>query len=422
MPANKVDILFVIDASDSMTPCFQKLQQNLRRFLAPLNQASFAVRFGLLAYNMGVDGRNAIYEHTFLGGSNPQLLRGLYDATPDAAKYFTADTEAFLQALGTVRTQGDENTPLALDIAADFPFAPADESRRVIALFSNEPLEANFLEEQSPQDQKPLAKFPQVLQKIAKRKISLYAYLPASDAAAMMPRLPKSIIKAIDAGPDCWDKVDFGQILEQMGKSISASTLQMTREPAYQPATYGQNRWDTNTFVSAGDARREKILATGESARLDVSRPLQWIHAKLFWRQQVDLDLHAIYLRGNNQEHVYFSHRHEPNVTLDKDEGVGESGGRVGSYKEENITIDSLDGISQMLLATKNFTESGAFADYDGKVVVETSNGDKITVPLTSQSRDTWCVIAKIDNRNPAAPEVKNLNQTTDDEPQPRQY
>ena len=259
MPANKVDILFVIDASDSMTPCFQKLQQNLRRFLAPLNQASFAVRFGLLAYNMGVDGRNAIYEHTFLGGSNPQLLRGLYDATPDAAKYFTADTEAFLQALGTVRTQGDENTPLALDIAADFPFAPADESRRVIALFSNEPLEANFLEEQSPQDQKPLAKFPQVLQKIAKRKISLYAYLPASDAAAMMPRLPKSIIKAIDAGPDCWDKVDFGQILEQMGKSISASTLQMTREPAYQPATYGQDRWDTNTFVSAGDERREKI-------------------------------------------------------------------------------------------------------------------------------------------------------------------
>ncbi|MBR4125039.1 MAG: hypothetical protein IKR13_02440 [Victivallales bacterium] len=421
MPANKVDILFAIDASESMNPCFQKLRENLRRFLAPLNQASFSIRFGLLAYNMGVDGRNAIYEHTFIGGSDPQLLRGLYASSPDSAKYFTSDAEAFLHSLGTVRPQGDENTPLALDIAADFPFAPVDESRRVIALFSNEKLESNFLEEQVPED-KPLAKFPQVLRKIATRKIALYSYLPASNAAALMTRLPKSIIKSIDEGPDCWDKVDFGQILEQMGKSISVSSLQMTREPEYQPATYGQNTWSNNTFVSAGDARREKILTTGEPARLDVSKPLRWIHAKLFWRQQVDLDLHAIYLCGNNQKHVYFNHRHEPNVTLDKDEGVGEHGGRVGSYKEENITIESLDGISQMLLATKNYTESGSFADYDGKVVVETSNGDKITVPLTSQSRDTWCVIAKIDNRNPAAPEVKNLNRTTDDEPCPGSY
>ena len=54
MPANKVDILFAIDASESMNPCFQKLRENLRRFLAPLNQASFSIRFGLLAYNMGV--------------------------------------------------------------------------------------------------------------------------------------------------------------------------------------------------------------------------------------------------------------------------------------------------------------------------------------------------------------------------------
>ncbi|MBP5641006.1 MAG: hypothetical protein J6X55_16115, partial [Victivallales bacterium] len=55
---------------------------------------------------------------------------------------------------------------------------------------------------------------------------------------------------------------------------------------------------------------------------------------------------------------------------------------------------------------------------YDGKVVVETSNGDNITVPLTSQSRDEWCVIAKIDNRQPNAPEVKNLNRTCNSEPQ----
>ena len=70
-----------------------------------------------------------------------------------------------------------------------------------------------------------------------------------------------------------------------------------------------------------------------------------------------------------------------------------------------------------MIIATKNYTGNGCFADYDGKVVVETSNGDNITVPLTSQSRDKWCVIAAIDNSDPAAPEVKNLNKTANKEP-----
>ena len=406
MPANKVDIVFVVDASESMSPCFQKLRDNLRRFILPLNQASFEIRYGLLAYNAGGDGHRAIYEHTFIGGNAPNLVKDLYAPNADICQYFTTDPEKFLAVLDSVRTQGDENTPLALDIASDFPFNTPDESRRVIALFSNEKLENGILENE------PLGKFQQVLQKIAKRKIALYAYLPASNAAAMLTRLPKSIIKSVDEGANCWDKVDFGQMLEQMGKSISVSSLQMTREPEYQKAIYGQNAWDANAFVGAGDARRDKILATGESAKLNVSKPLEWIHVKLFWKQRVDLDLHAIYNCVEGKKHVFFAHKSEKNVVLDKDEGVGEIGGSLGRYKEENISISSLDGISQMLIATKNYTESGCFADYDGKVVVETSNGDKITVPLSSQSRDVWCVIAKIDNRKPAAPEVMNLNIT----------
>lgn len=412
MGANKVDILFVVDASDSMSPCFQKLRDNLRRFILPLNQASFEIRFGLLAYNAGGDGNRAIYEHTFIGGNAATLVKELYSPNIDINKFFTNDANKFLNALDSVRTQGDENTPLALDIASDFPFNTPDESRRVIALFSNERLETGILENE------PLAKFQQVLQKIAKRKIALYAYLPASNAAAMMTRLPKSIIKSVEEGPNCWNNIDFGQMLEQMGKSISTSSLQMTREPDYQKAIYGQNTWDTNVFVGDGDARRDKILATGESAKLNMSKPLEWIHVKLFWKQEVDLDLHAIYNCRQGDKHVYYSNKCEPNVVLDKDEGVGESGGAVGDYKEENITISSLQGISQMLIATKNFTGDGCFADYDGKVVVETSNGDNITVPLTSQSSDEWCVIAKIDNRHPETPEVKNLNETCDDEPE----
>ncbi|MBQ9337254.1 MAG: VWA domain-containing protein [Lentisphaeria bacterium] len=416
MGANKVDILFVVDASDSMSPCFQKLRDNLRRFIQPLNQASFEIRYGLLAYNAGADGRKAIYEHTFVGGNGPSLVKGLYDPQVNGDAYFTTDANKFLSALDSVRTQGDENTPLALDIAADFPFRTPDESRRVIALFTNEKLEDGILENG------PLEKFPQVLQKIAKRKISLYAYLPTSNAAALLTRLPKTFIKSVDGGANCWDNIDFGQILEQMGKSISASSLQMTREPEYQKAVYGQNGWDADSFVGAGDSRREKILATGESAKLNMSKPLEWIHVKLFWKQKVDLDLHAIWTYGGSGYHVYFGAKRKMDVTLDIDEGVGERGGAVGAYKEENITISTLDRVEKMLIATQNYTKSGCFADYDGKVVVETSNGDNITVPLTSQSRDAWCVIAAIDNSDQRAPEVKNLNQTSRDTPQVEEF
>ena len=331
MGTNKVDIVFVVDASDSMSPCFQKLRDNLRSFIQPLNQASFEIRYGLVAYNAGADGGNAIYEHTFIGGNNPSLVKELYSPQSNIDNYFTSDANKFLQALDSVRTQGDENSPLALDIAADFPFDDIAESRRVIAFFSNEKLEDGILEKE------PLSKFQQVLQKIAKRKISLYGYLPASNSAAMMMRLPKSIIKAVGEGADCWDNVDFGQMLEQMGKSISVSTLQMVSEPAYTKAVYGQNTWESNIFVGAGDSRREKILATGESAKLNMSKPLEWIHVKLFWKQEVDLDLHALWSYGNSEFHVYFGNNAELDVTLDKDEGIGESGGAVGDYKEENI-------------------------------------------------------------------------------------
>ena len=107
MGANKVDIVFVVDASDSMSPCFQKLRDNLRRFVAPLNQASFEIRFGLLAYNAGADGRNAIYEHTFIGGNDPSLVKGLYSPQTAVDHYFTRDPAVFLRALDSIRTQGD---------------------------------------------------------------------------------------------------------------------------------------------------------------------------------------------------------------------------------------------------------------------------------------------------------------------------
>lgn len=38
-------------------------------------------------------------------------------------------------------------------------------------------------------------------------------------------------------------EVDFKQLFAQMGKSISGSSLQLSAEPSYQRALFGQDQW-----------------------------------------------------------------------------------------------------------------------------------------------------------------------------------
>lgn len=66
----------------------------------------------------------------------------------------------------------------------------------------------------------------------------------------------------------------------------------------------------------------------------------------------------------------------------------------------------------------KSFEDGDCFCDYDGKVTLETSRGDTITVPLSAQQRARWCVIAKIDNMNESQPRLINVNAVQGDEPE----
>ena len=99
-------------------------------------------------------------------------------------------------------------------------------------------------------------------------------------------------------------------------------------------------------------------------------------------------------------------------MQLDTDAGVGDRGGQ----NEENITITSLDDFEKILFATKIFSKGGSYQDYDGRVAVQTNNGDDIQVPLTSRERADWCVIAKFSN-DVNGPTIMNLNQVTNSEP-----
>ena len=88
MGANKVDIVFVVDASESMKPCFDKLKQNLRRFILPLNQASFEVRLGLLAYHSMKVGSHIGHVNYFIGGDTTDKVTGLYNNVINDNDYF----------------------------------------------------------------------------------------------------------------------------------------------------------------------------------------------------------------------------------------------------------------------------------------------------------------------------------------------
>ena len=48
-----VEIVLVIDASESMRPCFEGLARNLDQIVQPLQGFNFKVRLGLMAMSVG---------------------------------------------------------------------------------------------------------------------------------------------------------------------------------------------------------------------------------------------------------------------------------------------------------------------------------------------------------------------------------
>lgn len=409
MPSLNVDLIFVIDASESMQPCFDALRTHLDKVIRPLQGYASKVRYGLVAQSAGSSRGGVIYDHQFLCGSGIEAIKKLYQKSPNDPdprnEFFTEDAAKFSAVLSGLKPQGNEEMLVALDIAADFPFGPLSNTKRVIALFSDEPFEGGISKDG------PNSKIAALSKKIMDRHIQLFVAIPDSPAVQELAMVDRSEIELIEGG-DGLKGVDFKQLLEQMGKSISGSALQAVGEPSFQRALFGQDTWISEQTISVSN--RDVILKVGESANLDSSGPLQDIRVKLTWTKPIDLDLHAFYVMDDGlNRHVYFGDMRDKQVRLDTDAGVGDQGGR----NEENIVVSALSGIRLIVFATNIFGHGDRFCDYDGKVVIETSNGDKVTVPLSAQQLGEWCTITKIDNRNQNQPQVINLNNVSNVEP-----
>jgi len=249
MTAPNVDLVLVVDTSQSMKNCFDQLRQHLGSLLTPMQGNVSKIRYSLvgLSATKNSDGQ-IVYMVNFLRG--PWDFK-LYDRSPNDPdprnEYFTDSADDLKQALARLDPGGDEDMLLALDIAADLPFGPVSNTKRVIALFSDEKFEQGVSGSESN------AMIPDLREKLMARHIQLFAAVPEGRAANDLAETDRSEIEFIDGGGGL-KNVDFSRLLAQMGKSISGSSLQSVSEPAYKRALYGQDKWaeGTGTFGADG--------------------------------------------------------------------------------------------------------------------------------------------------------------------------
>jgi len=152
------------------------------------------------------------------------------------------------------------------------------------------------------------------------------------------------------------------------------------------------------------------LNTVGDSAKLDTSSQITEVIVRLQWQAAVDLDLNAFYTTKSGETGaVDYTEKIGPHMQLDNDAGVGDRGGK----NDESIKITSLNDFKEIWFATKIFSKGGAYSDYDGRVTVQTNNGDTVEVPLTSTELKPYLVIAKLTNGQ-NGPTVTNLNNAVD--------
>lgn len=212
----------------------------------------------------------------------------------------------------------------------------------------------------------------------------------------------------------------FNGGLNALVKHFGGEVLEEVK-PISIPAKTKETIQSNDTKVNL---KKVTLSKSNDSINLTKHSNIKKITVQLHWNADVDLDLHAIYRTTNGKEgSVYFGDQGSiskyPFISLDQDAMFEED-------NIENLTITKLDKFQCILIAVNIFdhgnstfsffNKSERFSKYDGFVILKTDVGDEIEVPLTSNEKGSWCVIAKIENTSSEI-EVVNINKVTKDEP-----
>jgi hypothetical protein len=236
------DIVFCLDASDSMSPCFEQVRNHLGDFISSLSrpgQGSWDLRFDFLAHSCSQDGK----VHRLASALSESLIGDLYGQGQSAGRFFTKDVGELKTALGRIMTAGNEATLFGLDVALDFPWREAAACHRVVILMTDEPFETGAIQAEQ------LAVLKKLIGKIQTLKVMLYLVTPESQVYSSLSEVDRCEHWVVDGQGNGLASADFKEVFSFIGKSVSVSQGQTGKQgPAAAPrALFGQDRWGAGT-------------------------------------------------------------------------------------------------------------------------------------------------------------------------------
>lgn len=232
------DVVFCLDASDSMRPCIDGVRDHVVDFVGGLKssaQVAWDLRADFVAHRAGETERGVVFHQHSL--YNDQLLDALYLKSDQSTRFFSNNVEDLKKGLQTVKVFGNEAPLVALDSCLDFPWRDAASCHRVIIFMSDEAFETGvFCDEQK-------AKLPELVKKIQQLRVMLYIVAPESPVFSELASVDRSEYEVVDTTGDGLSNVDFKKVLSYIGKSVSVSTLQGTKAESVAKGIFGQASW-----------------------------------------------------------------------------------------------------------------------------------------------------------------------------------
>lgn len=236
------DVVFCIDASESMRPCIDALRKHIVDFLSGLkspNQPDWDLRLDFVAHRAGEADGSFLFELQSL--YNDDLIHVLYwedRETRSQGRFFTSDLNEFARGLDVVEVHGDEAPLVALDACLDFPWRDAMNCHRVIIMLTDEPFETGVAQAFQK------AKLAALIDKIQKLGVMFFLVAPNSEVFTSLSAVDRSAYEEIEAVGDGLTRIKFGEVLRYIGKSVSVSNFQWPRGSQHvERGLYGQIDW-----------------------------------------------------------------------------------------------------------------------------------------------------------------------------------
>lgn len=232
-----VDLVFCIDASGSMKPCFNAVRGHLLDFIKGLEtgqQRKVDCQLDFLAHCCGE--RGGPFHLVTLRKADMDVCEALYRGGGQG-QFFTRDPAELQRALEAVEVSGDEATLVALDFVLDFPWRPRNQGHRVVVCLTDEPLESGAALEMQR------AKLPELMDKIEKLGVMLFLVAPQSEGYQKLSEVNRCVYRSVGQAGDGLKTVDFATVLAHIGKSVSAASLQAAGDSGVPRALFGQDRW-----------------------------------------------------------------------------------------------------------------------------------------------------------------------------------